>query len=208
MSGTLSITRATASHAAAVAELIATAFHTLDVACWLVPDPARRVEILPANFRIWVDHALAHGQLHLADNGAAAAVWFPRNPTMPLPEPANYEERLAAACREANDRFRHLDALFDRHHPTQQPHHHLAFLAVHPKRQRQGLGGALLRHHHNRLDAYSLGAYLEASSEGSRDLYQRHGYRDLNQIMRLPDGTPLYPMWRPTARERRQNGEL
>lgn len=207
MSETMSITRATATDAPEVAELIATAFHDLAVAQWLVPDPEERVEILPANFRIWVDHALAHGQVHLTADRLGVGVWFPRNPEVPLPEPTGYAKRLAAACGDATERFRHLDALFDKHHPK-AVHHHLAFLAVHPKRQRHGVGTLLLQRHHSRLDAFGVGAYLEATSPGSKDLYERHGYRQEHQNFWLPDGTPIWPMWRPPARVRRRNGEV
>lgn len=206
MNDTIEITMAGVADAPQVAQLIATAFHDLAVAAWLVPDPQQRADILAANFRIWVDHALAHGQIHHADHGGAAAVWFPRDPAAPLPPPAAYERRLAAACGEATERFQHLDDLFDQHHP-QAAHHHLAFLAVHPARQRHGLGTALLRRHHRRLDAFNLPAYLEATSQGSRDLYQRHGYRVLHEPFRLPDDTPIWPMWRPPTRLRRQTGQ-
>lgn len=195
MSQTLSIIRATATDAPEVSELVATAFHQLEVSCWLVPDPVQRARILPAYFRIYVDHAMAYGQVHLSASRAAAAVWFHRD-TGPPPEPAAYQERLAQACGEATPRFQHLDALFDQHHPP-QPHHHLAFLAVHPKWQGHGLGTALLRRHHTRLDASGQAAYLEAASARSRDLYQRHGYQVVDGPFHLPDQTPMWPMWRP-----------
>lgn len=189
----VSIVHADASEARDIAELIAVAFHSLAVARWLVPDPARRAEVLPANFRIFVDHALAHGQVHVTADRAAAAVWFPRDGD-PLPEPAGYQRRVAAACGEATDRFRHLDDLFDIHHPI-EPHHHLAFLGVHPAWERHGLGSALLRHHHTQLDVTGVAAYLEATSPGARDLYARHGYQT-RKPFHLPDGTPMWPMWR------------
>ena len=91
-----------------------------------------------------------------------------------------------------------LDALFDQHHPT-DPHHHLAFLAVHPDQQGQGLGSALLADYHARLDQRGVAAYLEASCERNRDLYLRHGYRPMGEPFRLPDGPPMWPMWRPPA---------
>lgn len=162
----------------------------------MVPDPQTRARVLPANFRIFVDHALAHGEVYQTEDRQAVAVWFPRDGD-PLPEPVAYEQRVAAACGEATARFRHLDDLFDRHHPG-EPHHHLAFLAVRPNWQRQGLGSALLRHYHARLDGKGVAAYLEATSIGSRDLYLRHGYV-LRAAFTLPDGAPIYSMWRPAA---------
>jgi GNAT superfamily N-acetyltransferase len=190
------IIRACAEDAAWVADLIGEAFHPLAVAGWLVPDPQERAQVLPANFRIFVDHALAHGQVQITGDGAAVAVWFPRETE--LPEPVAYQRRVAAACGGAAPRFLHLDELFDKHHPT-APHHHLAFLAVRPGRQREGLGSALLRHYHDRLDAAGVPTYLEATSQPARDLYARHGYEVMGGPFCLPDATPLWPMWRPAA---------
>ncbi|MGH3679165.1 MAG: GNAT family N-acetyltransferase [Natronosporangium sp.] len=198
------IRRATAEDARRVAALIGEAFQPLTVARWLVPDPGRRADILPANFHIFVDHALTHGEVHVSGDLAAAAVWFPRDGG-PLPEPVAYTQRVAAACGENTERFFHLDDLFDAHHPA-EPHHHLAFLAVRPDRQRQGLGSMLLAHHHTRLDTAGVAAYLEATSEAARDLFMRHGYQ-AREPFHLPNGTPMWPMWRPPARVRQQKGE-
>ncbi|GAA3148410.1 GNAT family N-acetyltransferase [Nonomuraea roseoviolacea] len=185
------IRRAGAYDVPRVAELIATAFEPLAAVSYLVPEPRGRHEIMTADFRILVEQAVRHGEIDLIDDAPAVAVWFPR--VGPLPEPPGYEQRLAAAAGPWLERFLLLDSLFDKHHPD-EPHHHLAFLAVHPARQGRGLGSALLRHHHARLGG--LPAYLEASSPRSRDLYLRHGYRP-RETFALPDGATFWPMWRP-----------
>ncbi len=193
MTTSTTIRRATPADASRVAELIATAFAPLDAVAWLVPEPADRQRIMTADFRIFVDHAIEHGHVDLIDEVPAAAVWFPR--TEPIPEPADYDRRLAAACDPWTDRFRVLDALFEENHPD-EPHYHLALLAVEPEWQGGGPGSALLRRRHSELDATATPAYLEASSTGSRDLYLRHGYES-GEPFTLPDGTPFWPMWRP-----------
>ncbi|WP_084774349.1 GNAT family N-acetyltransferase [Nonomuraea candida] len=184
---------ATAEDAGRVAELIATAFAGLRATSYLVPERRQRHRVLAANFRIFVEHALEHGEVHLIDSGPAVAVWFPY--VTPLPLPRDYDRRLAEATGEWAGRFRVLDELFEKNHP-EPPHHHLAFLAVHPDRQDQGLGTTLLRHQHARLGG--LPAYLEASDPRNRDLYARHGYR-AREPFALPDGTLFWPMWRPGA---------
>jgi ribosomal protein S18 acetylase RimI-like enzyme len=191
----LTIERAGPDDAGWVADLIGAAFQPLAVAQWLVPDPQQRARVLPANFRIFVEHALAHGEVHVTADHAAVAVWFPQD-GQPVPPPDRYDERLQAACGESTPRFQVLDSLFEQHHPT-TPHHHLAFLAVHPDQQRRGLGSALMAYHHARLDQLQIAAYLEASSEENRNLYQRHGYQTMGETFRLPDSTPMWPMWRP-----------
>lgn len=195
------IRRATAKDATPVAELIADAFFILDATAWLVSDPQERARVLPADFEIYVDHALTHGEIHLVDNAGeltAAAVWFPQL-TGPIPEPDNYEEQLVAACGTYTDRFRTLDQLFEDNHPRTYPHHHLAYLATRPDQQGHGLGAALLRHHHRQLDHYGTPAFLQASSEQARKLYERHGYECLGDPFYLPDGPPFWGMWRESA---------
>jgi ribosomal protein S18 acetylase RimI-like enzyme len=193
------IHRATAKDATRTAELIADAFFALDATAWLIPDPHERALVLPADFEIYVDHALTYGEIHLIDDATgelvAAAIWFPQV-TGPTPEPDNYEEQLVAACGSYTDRFRVLDQLFDDNHPHTYPHHHLAYLAARPSQQRQGLGSALLDHHHRQLDHYGTPAFLQASSEQSRKLYERHGYERLGDPFYLPDGPCFWSMWR------------
>ncbi|MEV0620437.1 GNAT family N-acetyltransferase [Nonomuraea sp. NPDC050404] len=185
------IRQATPDDAGQVSELIATAFAGLRAVSYLVPERRQRHRIMSANFRIFVDHALEHGEVHLIDGGPAVAVWLPN--LTPLPPPHDYDRRLAEATGEFVARFRLMDELFDKIHPR-QPHHYLAFLAVHPDRQNQGLGTALLHYQHARLGG--LPAYLEASDPRNRDLYLRHGYQSW-QPLTLPDGALFWPMWRP-----------
>ena len=193
---TIPIRRATAADIATVANLIATAFHHLPVCEWLVPSPVERVQILPADFAILIAHALTHGTVDIAVNDAGVAVWLDR--TRPIPDPPDYHQRVAAACRSHTERFHRLDELFDTHHPT-AAHHHLAFLAVHPDQQSRGIGSALLTAHHKGLDRHATGAYLEASSLRARALYQRHGYDDLGPPFAVPNGAQFWPMWRPAT---------
>ncbi|MGW8379882.1 GNAT family N-acetyltransferase [Streptomyces sp. ODS28] len=187
-----------------IAELIATAFAPLAVARWLVPhgpggpdDTTERVRRLTANFAVHVEHALEHGHIDLTGDRTGVAVWVHQEPGAPEPpEPAGYPARLAASAGPHLARFQALDEAFGENHP-QEPHHHLAFLAVHPGRQGDGLGTALLHHHHAALEAAGRAGYLEASSERSRALYRRHGYRDMGDPFHLrPDGPPMWPMWR------------
>ncbi|WP_344888864.1 GNAT family N-acetyltransferase [Nonomuraea antimicrobica] len=184
---------ATAADTEQVAELIATAFAGLRAVSYLVPERRARHRVMAATFRIQVEHAIEHGEVHLMDEGQAVAVWFPH--MAPVPPPPGYDRRMAEATGEWADRFRVLDELFEEHHPT-EPHHYLAFLAVHPDRQNQGLGTALLRYQHARVGG--LPAYLEASDPRNRDLYARHGYR-LREPFALPDGSLFWPMWRPAS---------
>lgn len=197
------IHRATAKDATRTAELIGDAFFDLDATAWLIADNGERARVLPADFEIYVDHALTHGEIQLIEDDAgdlvAAAVWFPQL-TGPVPEPDDYYTQLVAACDVYTDRFRVLDQLFEDNHPRTYPHDHLAYLATRPDQQRRGLGSALLRHHHSQLDHFGTPAFLQASSHQSRKLYEHHGYESLGDPFYLPDGPPFWSMWREPRR--------
>jgi len=196
MTAVTEIRRAGLGDATTIAELIAAAFHPLDIAHWLIGDDGTRARIFPAYFRMFVDHALTHGRVDIAGDLDGAALWVPVTQTPPAPE--DFDVRMAAACGPHLSRFLALDAAFDSRHPA-SPHHHLALLAVRPDRQQRGVGTALLTHHHATLDADGIAAYLEASSARSRALYLRLGYHDLlgAPFYLANDGPPWWPMWRP-----------
>ena len=205
------IRRARAGDVTGTSALIAAAFHELDVSAWLVPDPGERIQALTGDFRIFVEHALTHGAIHLLEDDAgelsAAAVWFPQV-TGPTPPPADYDARLVAACGPATPRFQVLDQRFEETHPDTFPHHFLALCATRPGLQGRGLGTVLLDYHHRHLDHLGTPAFLHASCARSRDLYLRLGYECVGNPFRLPDGPPMWPMWRdprgsnePPARE-------
>ncbi|WP_433499850.1 GNAT family N-acetyltransferase [Sphaerimonospora sp. CA-214678] len=183
--------------AAVVGAIIAESFHDLEVSTWIVrPDEDRR-QVLPPYFALFTEHAFAHGEVYVTADMSAAAVWFD-NQTPPLPDVPDLEARLAAFAGSHAQRFTLLGEEMDKRHPH-DPHCYLAFLAVVPNRQSQGLGSRLLAEHHRRLDEAGTAAYLEASNARSREFYLRHGYADLGEPLILPDGPPMFPMWRPPA---------
>lgn len=179
-----------------VADLIADAFDHMPVIHYLVPDPNRRQPISKAWYKLYVEHAISGaGQVVMTEDGSAAAVWFDR--TGEAREPDDYEKYLADLAGDYLPRFQRLDRQMDIHHPTDS-HWHLLFLAVHPDRWRHGLGSALMRYTHSRLDAEGTAAYLEATNEQNARLYRRHGYQNMNpSTIAVTDDIPLHRMWRP-----------
>ena len=177
-----------------LSRIIAEAFHPLPPSEWLIPDPAARRDVYPGYFRIFVELALAGGIVHTTPDRTAVALWLPAG--VGPDEPAGYPARLAAATGPWLDRFAAFDEALERGHPAGPAHQHLAMLAVRPDRQGRGTGTALLRARLAALDLAGTPTYLEASAPRNRALYLRHGYHDHGPPIRLPDGTPMYPMWR------------
>jgi len=187
----------------AVGELIAVSFNELGANVYLVPPLADRVPVMADFFTLLTEVAAGHGRVDVVDGAdgadglAATAVWF--DYTKPVPEPAEFDKRLAALAGPYRAHFDALGELFATHHPH-EPHWHLSFLAVHPSRQGAGLGGALMRRTHAELDRAGVPAYLEATNDDNIRLYRRAGYRDLDPFeIYLPDGTPFFRMWRPAT---------
>jgi ribosomal protein S18 acetylase RimI-like enzyme len=188
------IRRATAAETDTVAAVLAEAFLYGDLGPWLVLNVDTRFKVYGPYFRLLTEGAQAAGWIDVTDDLAAVALWYPVGDRLDL-DIANYDTRLAQACGQHLHRFVTLDRVMHAHHPTGSPHHYLAHLGVHPDRQRQGLGSALREHHHRRLDAEGVPAYLEATGNRNGALYRRHGYLP-REAYRVPKGPALYPMWR------------
>jgi predicted N-acetyltransferase YhbS len=194
VSGPDTVQAAVAVDTAAAGRLIAASFQQLAVSAWLTDDDADRERIMGVQFGWFAEHALRYGAVDAVGDDAVA-VWFDN--TVEAPWIDGYEERLAELAGPHVARFALLDETFAAHHPHGRPHWHLALLAVRPGRQSTGLGGQLLRRRLERLDAAGVAAYLEASTEGSRALYLRHGFEPLGEAYHLPGGgPPMFPMWR------------
>ena len=145
------VVRAGPDDADVLAQLIADAFAGLAVSHWLISDPHARGRLFPGYFKIFTSHALDHGITDTTPARDAVALWLPAGPDDPR-QPTGYAARLAAATAPWTSRFLAFDAALDARHPAGTTHHHLAMLAIRPDRQGQGIGTALLRAHHARLD--------------------------------------------------------
>jgi GNAT superfamily N-acetyltransferase len=202
-----------------IARLLAAAFDE-PVTHWLVPDPTRHPVAITGLFARAATDALKHGTIDIltddTDHPLAAAVWFDLTLDHPAtgtlgddspdddtpggtPEADSGAEPVtgggwAEAFTDAADaaRWLALDQLMTRHH-LPGPHHYLFAIGVHPGVQGRGLGSRLLTHRHPVLGGHP--AYLEATSQSSRRLYQRHGYTDLGPL-HVPGGPPLWRMLR------------
>jgi GNAT superfamily N-acetyltransferase len=93
----------------------------------------------------------------------------------------------------ARERLRHLPSLvraiglrhlptaaaqsarYERHRPR-RPHWYLEEIAVGPDARGLGVGSVLIRHRLAAVDAAGLPAYLEATTDASRRLYERFGF--------------------------------
>ena len=181
----------------AIAAALAAAFATDPPLSFLVPDERRREALLRRHFSASLPLYAASGAIWVSGDRSGAALWV---------APGQYPFRLREELLVARARVevfgrrprRGIGAQLavDRHHPHDPPHWYLDYIGVEPAGQGRGLGSALLAPMLARCDAERRGAYLNAGSPRSRDLYLRHGF-EVRSEFRLPfGGPPLWRMWR------------
>ncbi|MFK0256719.1 GNAT family N-acetyltransferase [Streptomyces sp. NPDC090445] len=194
----LEIRRADQADRDAVARLLDEAFREDPVSSWVFPDPEHRAAVHGAFLGVFVDVALEEGRIDYAADGSAAALWL----RVPAGEPEDgaaeddVPARMRAAADPDNERCELVGRLTGAVHPTSEEHEYLLMIAVAPGRQGEGLGAGLMRPVLERCDREGVPAYLEASSERSMRLYERLGWEFTGEAVRLPDGPPMWPMWR------------
>lgn len=175
----------------ALTSTLAESFQSDPVMTWCYPDPDRRAQILPRTFRVLLEHTIPHGGVETVDGQVSAAIW--------VPPAAEIDDAMASEVVEASGEYaeRVVTAfeLLGQHHPTDVDHQYLFILGTRGGWQSRGLGSALIRSVTVGCDHHGVGAYLEATSERNRSLYERHGFR-VTEELHLPDGPPLWCMWR------------
>ncbi|MFI1679691.1 GNAT family N-acetyltransferase [Streptomyces sp. NPDC020607] len=182
------------------------------VSSWVFPDEEHRLRTHRALLGAFLDIALDEGYVDVTEDGAAVALWW-SVPVGPhdadgdgegangagVGSEAGVEDGPALLRRAVdpdNERVEVIGRLTEAIHPTDRAHEYLHLIAVHPDRQGEGLGTALVTAVLDRCDRDGLHAYLEASNARSRDLYARLGFAFMGTTLDLPDGPPMWPMWR------------
>lgn len=189
------VERARADDLGDVCSALVQAFHDDPVAEWVIPDADRRGAVLRGRFELLVEAFLRRGDVYLVADRAGAALVLPAGVALIGESEAEaFGKRLEEASGESAARFVELDTRKREHFPD-APCLCLALMGVVPERQGRGLGTALLTTVLQRCDATTTPAYLEATTAGSRRLYELHAFECTGEIA-LPEGPSLWPMWR------------
>jgi ribosomal protein S18 acetylase RimI-like enzyme len=194
----VSVRRARAEDFAPLAAMLARAFYDDPVTAWFYPDDARRMKHARRFFGIRLRQLAEQELIYTTPELSGAALWTRpgrwredlRQSLMLLPMLPVLLPRIVrstAAVRE-----------IERRHPP-APHYYLSVLGTEPKQQGGGIGSALLGPVLQRCDFDAMGAYLECSKEGNVEFYAGHGFTVTERI-ELPEGPPLWLMWREPRR--------
>ncbi|WP_052489318.1 GNAT family N-acetyltransferase [Streptomyces sp. 150FB] len=169
---------------------------------WLFPDAETRPPLLEKFFTVMAGHTFAHGGsiLQTKDYGAVS-MYFPPDA---VEQPKEIRDGLLDSLRDAlgneSSRTVHLLTMLSASHPLDlAPHYYGTFVAARPQHQGGGLGTRLKKCLFALADEDRAGAYAEASSPRNLALYERLGQRRLGPVLTLPDGPPVFPIWRPPS---------
>ena len=132
---------------------------------------------LPEFFALFTRAFLRHDQSYTtAGDIVAAALWAPPGAVPVSGEDAEeLGQRIEELAGPDAPRFLGVNKLFDNHHPHGS-YWYLQFMGVAPDRQGQGIGSALMAPVLERCDREGVRAYLDATSERNKRLYERHGF--------------------------------
>ena len=197
--------RAGADDRTQVVRVLSAAFLDDPVFEWIVPSRDERAALLPGVFEAFAEAYAHHDETHVVvrvgtPEAAVSGVglWAPpgSEPILPHVEDDFYT-RIADVAGAHLERFGTVGEIFGAAHPT-DPCWFLSLLGVDAGHQGRGFGSAVLREVLDAADRAGEAAYLEATNERNRALYERHGFRHVGDLT-LPDGPTAYAMWRDPA---------
>lgn len=193
--------RATDADASTLSRLFAAAFTSDPIFNWMArPGPRRPIVLEQFFFWLLKTRAIPFGEVWMSKDGNVCAAWLP--PDTPA-SPGGFVEQMRLLPLFVRlcgiPRLMRGSAMADameKNHPHEK-HFYLAFIAVAPRLQGLGLGGALLDATVKRADEMGVPAYLENSNPRNTKLYERRGFVARKSIS-PPGAPPLVAMWRET----------
>lgn len=182
-----------------VVAVLTDAFADDPLMTWAFPDDRTRAQRLGALWHFMAGEAyLPRGVSPVVPGPDAAALWLA--PGGHLDD--EFWETRGGVFVEALDgdveRLSRMAEVMSAHHPDDREHWYLLAIGVSPLRQGGRLGSAVLAHTLATADAAGAPAFLEATTQRSRVLYERFGFEATAELV-IDDSPPLWPMWREPA---------
>jgi GNAT superfamily N-acetyltransferase len=151
-----------------------------------------------AFWQLYVEGALRHSTVFMAEGGAAVSVWIPPGETELSTAGEEAIEGLVRSTLEpaGQSAMFELWERFAANHPRDEPHAYLSLLATHPDHRGRGLGQRLLAEALMGWDAAGVPAYLESTNPVNDHRYERAGFRRIGGFRAVLDDAPISTMWR------------
>lgn len=150
-------------------------------------------------FGFLLDVRVAGGEVWLAGEGGAVAMWNP--PGGLLVDPGSAQARWEAVRSGLPDDVAgRLDAVEHQVHAAlpRHPHWYLGVLATDPRRRGQGLASGVLAPVLGHADRAGLEVWLETASEPNLGFYARHGFA-VAQSLKVDDAPEVHVLRRAPA---------
>jgi GNAT superfamily N-acetyltransferase len=194
------IRKLTAQDVPAISTALARAFEDDPVMSWVFQSDSDRIARLEKAFSLFLRKIwLPQEECYATDRLFGGALWLP---------PGKWHLGVGAQLKLLPNMIsvvgRNLPRLFmvlnmiEKKHPK-EPHYYLAVLGVEPEFQGRGFGGALMQPVLKRCDREGIPAYLESSKRRNVVLYERHGFKVVEELNLPKDGPPIWRMWRDPA---------
>ena len=156
--------------------------------CWPLGEVRDRVERFTRCFALYLDAVLELGLVSEADTASGAAVWIPPGTFESWEDHPWNQRRIHALTEDDGRRYDDFWRWVDTRSPS-EPLWQLDSIAVDPRCQGQGFGGALILEGQARARAEGSGAFLSTGTERNVSLYGRYGFRVVDDAY-APDGGP------------------
>lgn len=191
-------------HLPQTATMLGRAFYDDPLSIYIYPQGAERERRLSLMFTIALRYTLRYGEITTTSEGTGAACWLPPgNTSMTMPRLlrtgalAEVFKMGLSATRRMEYAASYTEKMHKRH--ITEPHWYLWVLGVEPEHQGEGIGGSLLRDGLARADASQLPCYLETMKPENVSLYQKFGFKVVEEADIPGSNVHVWSMVRPAC---------
>jgi len=178
----VAITRAGPERLTVVATVLGRAFVTEPMMCWPLGPPEEDLkERLVQSFEYFLETLIELGMVWEADRGAGAAVWIPPDQRESWEEAQIRDRRVYALMKDGGRRWDGFWEWVASRIPDESLWH-LDSVGVAPEMQGRGIGSALIEFGLGRVRVTGNSAVLETGSSRNLALYERYGFRVMEDL--------------------------
>ena len=180
-----------------LASVFGRAFENDPMMLWSIGGKQSPAERFTCCFTYFLEAAVKLDLVWEVDSGKGAAVWIPPGRCDQLQVHPWNQERILEMSDDGGDRYEAFWSWIDVRSPNEALWQ-LDSIAVDPREQGRGYGGALIRAGLAQAKSSGLGAFLSTGAERNVAIYSRYGFR-VAEHLDAPDGGPhiWFMRWKP-----------